>query len=94
MFSLSAQTPRKDSGANGPMDFVLQGTVISDADGKPLQGVSVYIDAENSRVSSKKDGSFSLAVQHRKGKVKFTYVGYKALETEYAAGVLLTGKST
>ncbi|WP_333888869.1 SusC/RagA family TonB-linked outer membrane protein [Sphingobacterium siyangense] len=92
MFSLSAQTPRKDSGANGPMDFVLQGTVTSDADGKPLQGVSVHIEAENSRVSSKKDGAFSLPVLYRKGKVKFTYVGYKALETEYVAGVLLTIK--
>ncbi len=33
MFSLSAQTPRKDSGANGPMDLVLQGTVITTARG-------------------------------------------------------------
>ncbi|HAK27819.1 MAG TPA: hypothetical protein DCO90_00995, partial [Sphingobacterium sp.] len=92
MFSLSAQTPRKDSGANGPMDLVLQGTVTSDADGKPLQGVSVHIEAENSRVSSKKNGTFSLPVLYRKGKVKFTYVGYKALETEYVAGVLLNIK--
>ncbi|SPZ88493.1 TonB-linked outer membrane protein, SusC/RagA family [Sphingobacterium multivorum] len=89
MFSLSAQTPRKDSGANGPTDFILQGTVISAVDGRPLQGVSVSIGAEELRVSSKGNGSFNLRVKSPKGKVKFTYVGYKPLETEYSAAVSL-----
>ncbi|MGJ1378225.1 SusC/RagA family TonB-linked outer membrane protein [Sphingobacterium multivorum] len=89
MFSLSAQTPRKDSGANGPTDFILQGTVISSIDGRPLQGVSVSIGAQDLRVSSKGDGSFNLRVKRPKGKVKFTYVGYKPLETEYSATVSL-----
>ncbi|VTR34743.1 SusC/RagA family TonB-linked outer membrane protein [Sphingobacterium thalpophilum] len=92
MFSLSAQTPRKDSGAGGPMDFILQGIVVSASDGKPLQGVSVRVDAENLRTSCKKDGTFNLSVQHRKGKVRFTCLGFKPLDTGYVTGVPLTIK--
>ncbi|MDF2514871.1 MAG: hypothetical protein K0R59_167 [Sphingobacterium sp.] len=87
MFSLSAQTPRRDSGADGPL--TITGTVVSAVGGKPLQGVSVRIESENLRTSTKKDGSFAMHVKNRSGKVKFTYVGYKALETGYAAGIPL-----
>ncbi|WP_282638697.1 SusC/RagA family TonB-linked outer membrane protein [Sphingobacterium thalpophilum] len=92
MFSLLAQTPRRDSGAGGPMDFILQGIVVSASDGKPLQGVSVRVDAENLRTSCKKDGTFNLSVQHRKGKVRFTCLGFKPLDTGYVTGVPLTIK--
>lgn len=92
MFSLSAQTSRRDSGAGGPMDFILQGIVVSASDGKPLQGVSVRVDAENLRTSCKKDGTFNLSVQHRKGKVRFTCLGFKPLDTGYVTGVPLTIK--
>lgn len=89
MFSLSAQTPRKNSGADGLNSFVLQGTVVSATDGKPLQGVSVRVEAQKQRTSSSEDGSFILPVKHRNGIVKFTYIGYKPLEAEYSAGVSL-----
>ncbi|WP_312364368.1 TonB-dependent receptor plug domain-containing protein [Sphingobacterium sp.] len=89
MFSLSAQTPRKESEADGLSNFVLQGTVVSATDGKRLQGVSVRTE-QKQRTSSMEDGSFKLPVKHRNGTVKFTYIGYKPLEAEYSAGVSLT----
>ena len=44
MFSLSAQTPRKNSGANGLNS--VSGAVISATDGKPIAGVSVSVADE------------------------------------------------
>ncbi|MEJ5145194.1 SusC/RagA family TonB-linked outer membrane protein [Sphingobacterium sp. MYb388] len=89
---LSAQTPRKDSGVKGADSDVLRGTVVSAVDNRPLDGVSVRIEAEKERTSTKKDGTFSLPVEHRKGMVKFTYVGYRTQEISYTAGVSLTIK--
>ncbi len=86
MFSLSAQTPRKNSGADGPL--TVTGTVIA-TDGKPLQGVSVRVDAENLRTSTNRDGSFVLQVKSRSGNVKFSYVGYNHIDTDYTAGTPL-----
>ncbi len=90
MFSLSAQTPRKDSGANGLLK--VSGTVVSDSDGKPIQGVSVRIADEKGRASTKSDGSFSMPVLASTGTIKFSHVGYKPLALLYAAGVSLTVK--
>ncbi|NJI74051.1 SusC/RagA family TonB-linked outer membrane protein [Sphingobacterium kitahiroshimense] len=88
----SAQTPRKDSGADGPINHVLRGTVVSAVDNKPLEGVSVRVEAEKGRTSTKRDGTFSLQVEHAKGPVKFTYVGYKSQEINYTSGVSLIVK--
>ncbi|MEJ5145377.1 SusC/RagA family TonB-linked outer membrane protein [Sphingobacterium sp. MYb388] len=88
----SAQTPRKDSGADGPMNHVLRGTVVSAVDNKPLEGVSVRVEAEKGRTSTKKDGTFSLSVENLKGLVKFTYVGYKSQEINYTSGVSIIVK--
>ncbi len=85
MFSLSAQTPRKDSGADGLLS--VSGTVVSSVDGKPIQGVSIRVEGEKGRTSSKNDGSFSLQVSNPKGTVSFSHVGFKRLETSYTAGV-------
>jgi len=90
MFSLSAQTPRKDSGANGPL--TVSGTIVSALDGKPIQGVSVRIEDEKGRASTKSDGSFSIPVLASKGTIKFSHVGYKPLALPYSAGVSLTVK--
>lgn len=46
---------------NGKQNYALQGTVISAVDKKHLQVVSVRVEAENVKISTKKDGSF----QHR-----------------------------
>ncbi|WP_207898566.1 carboxypeptidase-like regulatory domain-containing protein, partial [Sphingobacterium sp. JUb20] len=81
-WSVSAQAQNKQN-------YVLQGTVISSVDKKPLQAVSVRVEADNVRTSTKKDGSFSSAVAQRSGKVKFTSVGYKTLELEYTSGTVL-----
>jgi len=88
----SAQTPRKDSGADGPMNHVLRGTVVSAVDNKPLDGVSVRVEAEKARTSTKKDGTFSLSVGSQSGLVKFTYVGYKSQEINYTSGVSIIVK--
>lgn len=88
----SAQTPRKDSGADGPMKHVLRGTVVSAVDNKPLDGVSVRVETEKARTSTKKDGTFSLSVENLKGQIKFTYVGYKSQEINYTSGVLIIVK--
>jgi len=90
MFSLSAQTPRKDSGANGLLS--ISGTIVSSKDGKPIQGVSIQVQGEKGRASSKNDGSFSLTVSNPKVTVSFSHVGFKRLETSYSAGVSLIVK--
>jgi len=91
MFSLSAQTPRKDSGAEGLLS--VSGTVISSSDGKPIQGVSIRVDGEKGKTSSsKKDGSFLLQVANPKGTVSFSHMGFRRLQLPYAAGVSLQVK--
>jgi len=89
MFSLSAQTPRKESGANGPDRHEITGRVLSDADNRPLQNVSIHIDAENIQIRSAKDGYFQLLVKNPKGNIRFTYVGFKKQEVTYTAGTEL-----
>ncbi|WP_433900436.1 SusC/RagA family TonB-linked outer membrane protein [Sphingobacterium puteale] len=90
MFSLSAQTPRKDSGADGLLS--ISGIVVSSVDGKPIQGVSIRVEGEKGRASSNKDGSFSLPVANPKGTVSFSHVGFRRLETSYTAGVSINVK--
>jgi TonB-linked SusC/RagA family outer membrane protein len=85
MFSLSAQTPRKDSGAKGLLS--VSGTVVSSIDGRPIEGVSIQVQGEKGRVSSKNDGSFSLQVSNPKGVVSFSHMGFSRLELPYVAGV-------
>ena len=85
MFSLSAQTPRKDSGANGLL--TVSGTVISASDSQPIAGVSVSIADEKGRASTKSDGSFTIEVKAKKGKILFSHLGYHAQSLNYTAGV-------
>ncbi|ULT25744.1 carboxypeptidase-like regulatory domain-containing protein [Sphingobacterium sp. E70] len=70
----------------------ISGTIVSVADGKPIQGVSIRVKGEKGRTSSDKDGSFSLPVANLNGTVSFSHVGFKRLETSYTAGVSLTIK--
>ncbi|WET68776.1 SusC/RagA family TonB-linked outer membrane protein [Sphingobacterium sp.] len=90
MFSLSAQTPRRDSGADGLL--AVSGTIVSEVDGKPIQGVSIQVQGEKGRASSKSDGSFSLPVSNPKGTVSLSHMGFKRLELTYFAGVSLQVK--
>ncbi|MDQ1150344.1 TonB-linked SusC/RagA family outer membrane protein [Sphingobacterium zeae] len=85
MFSLSAQTPRKDSGADGLL--TVSGIVLSAMDGKPIAGVSVTIADEKGRASTKNDGSFTIKVIAEKGKIIFSHLGYNAQSLSYTVGV-------
>ncbi|WGQ14738.1 SusC/RagA family TonB-linked outer membrane protein [Sphingobacterium faecium] len=69
--------------------YTLQGTVSSAVDKKPLQAVSVRVEADQVKTSTNKDGTFSVAVFQRSGRVKLTSVGYKTVELDYTAGAPL-----
>jgi TonB-linked SusC/RagA family outer membrane protein len=69
--------------------YTLQGTVISAVDKKPIQAVSVRVEADQVKTSTNRDGAFSVAVSQRSGRVKFTSVGYKTVELDYTAGTPL-----
>ncbi|MGJ1323927.1 TonB-dependent receptor plug domain-containing protein, partial [Sphingobacterium faecium] len=89
---LYAQTPRKDSGVNGQRKYELEGQVISAAEGTPMQGVSIYIDKENLQITTSNDGTFKLLLDNQKGKIKFSYIGYKSQEINYTSEVSLVVK--
>lgn len=89
MVSLYAQTPRKDSGVNGQVKYELAGRVVSFIDGTPMQGVSIRVDDENLQIRTSRNGTFELLVKNRKGKVKFSYVGFETQEINYTIGVSL-----
>ena len=86
MFSLSAQTPRRDSGADGPKRLKITGHIISDLDNSPLQYVSISVDDERLQAQSAEDGSFQLLVSNSKGKIRLTYIGFQSKEVNYLAG--------
>lgn len=88
MFSLLAQTPRQDSGANVALS--VSGILVSAVDGKPVQGVSIRAVDDKGRTSSDKDGSFLLPVSKPTGTISFSHVGYKHLTLPYTAGVSIT----
>jgi TonB-linked SusC/RagA family outer membrane protein len=67
----------------------LLGTVSSAVDKKPLQAVSVRVEADQVKTSTNKDGAFSVAVSQRSGRVKLTCVGYKTVELDYTTSVPL-----
>ena len=90
MFSLSAQTPRKDSEAEGLLS--ISGKVVSVVDGKPIQGVSIQVKGEMGRASSRNDGSFSLHFSNPRGTVSFSHMGFRRLELPYVAGVSMQVK--
>ncbi|MEN5057605.1 SusC/RagA family TonB-linked outer membrane protein [Sphingobacterium kitahiroshimense] len=92
MVSLYAQIPRKASGVNGQVKYELAGRVISSIDGTPMQGVSIRIDDENLQIRTSRNGTFELLVTNRKGKVKFSYVGFETQEINYTSGVSLVVK--
>lgn len=79
----------ESSQAQSKQNYVLQGIVVSAVDKKPLQDVSVHVEAENVKISTKKDGTYSISVEQQKKKVKFTNVGNKTVELEYFSGVAL-----
>ncbi|MEJ5143982.1 carboxypeptidase-like regulatory domain-containing protein [Sphingobacterium sp. MYb388] len=74
--SVSTQFLRKQN-------YVLQGKVISAVDKKPLLGLCGRVESDNMKTSTNKDGTFSMTISQRNGKVKLTSVGYKTQELNY-----------
>lgn len=52
---------------------------VTDTTGEPLLGVSVTVPGTPTGVSTDLDGKFSINAD-AKGKLKFSYVGYQAVE--------------
>ena len=66
---------------------VIKGVVIDKDTQEPLIGVSVFSDVANVGTSTNLDGMFELKVPSIGGKLTFTYVGYKTLESKAAANM-------
>ena len=60
----------------------IKGIIVDQDTKEPLIGVTVYSDAEKKGTATDLDGSFSLSLSSMKGKLKFSYVGYKTLELD------------
>ena len=65
--------PAADSGR----EIVLQGTVISSADNKPIVGVSVYVEGTTVGATSDINGNYTLKVPAGTKHVTFAFLGYK-----------------
>ena len=85
MFSLSAQTLRKDSGTNG--SFSISGTVVSAVGSRPIQSVSIRTSQPNETSYTKGDGTFTLQVSAEEGFVAVSHMGFKPMRLRYVAGV-------
>ncbi|MEN5193452.1 SusC/RagA family TonB-linked outer membrane protein [Sphingobacterium faecium] len=72
--------------------YILKGIVLSAEDNKPLEGVSIRIENENLQITTSKNGTFELTVRNQKGKIKFSYIGYKSQEINYTSGVSMLVK--
>lgn len=60
----------------GAQNIKIQGTVVASSDGEPLPGVTVSIEGTNIATITDIDGHYSIDAKD-KGKLKFTYVGFK-----------------
>ena len=62
--------------ANSGREIVLQGTVISSADNKPIVGVSVYVEGTTVGATSDINGNYTLKVPAGTKHVTFAFLGY------------------
>lgn len=56
---------------------IVQGTVVDDADGTPLVGVTIKVKGKNTGTVTDVDGNFSLSIPTRGATLQFSYIGYK-----------------
>ena len=61
---------------------VVTGVVLDKDTKEPLIGVTVFSENEKKGTATDLDGSFTLSLASLKGKLKFTYVGYKAIDLD------------
>lgn len=73
LFILAAIIPSAASFAQG----TIQGTVLSDADGQPVVGVSIHQLGANNGTLTDGEGRFSLAVSQFPVTIRFTSLGYE-----------------
>lgn len=67
--------------------YLIEGSVI-DTKGTPLPGVTIRYG--NTGAASDNDGHFALRLPEGRGKLTFSYVGYKTITLEYRVGKALT----
>lgn len=72
----AAVTPPPLPAANSGREIVLQGTVISSADNKPIVGVSVYVEGTTVGATSDINGNYTLKVPAGTKHVTFAFLGY------------------
>ena len=60
----------------GAQSIKIQGTVVAESDGEPLPGVTVTIDGTSIATVTDMDGHFIIDAK-QKGKLKFSYIGFK-----------------
>ena len=81
-----AQNPRaatKNTSTPSPLTYDVEGEVY-DTDGYPLIGVSVYVKDSGEGTQTDKDGRFSITVPSSRSVLRFTYIGFDAMEKEAA----------
>jgi len=61
---------------------VVKGVVVDKDTKEPLIGVTVFSESEKKGTATDLDGSFTLSLTSMRGKLKLTYVGFKALELD------------
>lgn len=62
----------------GAQNIKVHGTVIAESDGEPLPGVTISIEGTNIATVTDMNGNFTIDAK-QKGKLKFTYIGFKTL---------------
>ncbi|MDR2284875.1 MAG: SusC/RagA family TonB-linked outer membrane protein, partial [Sphingobacterium sp.] len=67
--------------ANGLTQTVLRGAVSSLQDGKPIEGVSVYVDKKHARTD--RQGRFTISVDKPTGVLTIKHIGYAAQRVAY-----------
>ena len=75
----------------GAQNIKVQGTVIASADGEPLPGVTVSIEGTNIATVTDIDGKYSIDAK-AKGKLKFSYIGFKTTLKSFAGSTQLDVK--
>ena len=67
----------------GAQNIKVQGTVVASSDGEPLPGVTVSIEGTNIATVTDLDGKYTIDAK-AKGKLKFTYIGFKTTLKPFA----------
>lgn len=75
----------------GAQNIKVQGTVVASSDGEPLPGVTVSIEGTNIATVTDLDGKYTIDAK-AKGKLKFTYIGFKTTFKPFATSTQMDVK--